>query len=48
MNDGDHELEHEDLRRFASLLLINTVATVLGAVAGWIALIVMLIVVLHK
>ena len=48
MNDGDHELEHEDLRRFVNLLLINTWATALGAVAGWVALVVMLIVVLHK
>lgn len=48
MNDGDHELEHEDLRRFANLLLINTWATALGAVAGWIAIVIVVILLLNK
>ena len=48
MNEGDHELDHESFRQFVGLLWINTVATALGAVAGWVALIVMLIVVLRE
>lgn len=46
MAEGDHELEHEDLRHFVRLLLVNTWATALGAVAGWIALVVVILAVI--
>lgn len=46
METGDHELEHEDLKHFVDLLLINTWATALGAVAGWVALVVVVVAIL--
>ncbi len=48
MGEGDHELDHDSMRHFVRLLWVNTIATALGAVAGWVALVVMLLVVLHK
>lgn len=44
--DGDHELDHEAMHKFVQLLWLNTVATALGTLAGWVALVVMLVVVL--
>ena len=48
MDNGDHELEHENLRHFVNLLLINTWATALGAVAGWVAIVIVVILLLNK
>ncbi|KKL92195.1 hypothetical protein LCGC14_1887110 [marine sediment metagenome] len=47
MTDGDHQLEERQLNRFVDLLLINTWFTAAGAIAGWVALLLMLAVVLR-
>ena len=45
---GDHELEHAEIKRFTNILVINTWATALGSLAGWVALVLVVIALLKQ
>ncbi len=47
MTDGDHKIEERQLKRFVGILLVNTYLTAASTLAGWIALLLMLAVVLR-
>ena len=48
MGEHEHELEHAQVKRFADILIINTWATALGSLAGWMALILVVIALLKN
>ena len=48
VGEHEHELEHDEIRRFTDIMVINTYATALGALAGWLALVLVVIALLQK
>ena len=45
---SEYELEHVEIQRFTDILVINTWATALGSLAGWIALVLGVVALLQR